>query len=241
MSGLLLALLLSPLAGLPAAAAEKNSQLIGSVVRSERWSVRRSPHKVEELSGDVTYDRRDRFLRADWALYDHDSEQVEAKGSIRAEGVLQDGSRVKAYGEKGRYAARSQRGGLSGRDGKERIRFSMEDRPGGGAVFVGTGTARDLAWDGGAQTVVLRGDVQAQGSRGALRADSVTYDAAADRMDLIGRRPVFLAREPAWSASVQADQVSAFRRPAGRWLVSGDGAARGWIHFPESERWKAGR
>jgi lipopolysaccharide export system protein LptA len=239
-------LALAALAAPPARAASSGShksekeQLIGSVVRSERWSVRRSPHKVEELSGDVTYDRRDRFLRADWALYDQETEELEARGGVRAEQGLDDGSRVKAEGEKGHYSMPAKRGTLSGKNPSDPIHFSMKDRPGGGSVMSGAGTARTLRWDGEAQTITLEGDVHAEGPRGELRAETAVYDAAREQVDLDGRRPVFLAREPGWSAAVQADHVSTVRRPAGRFLVSGDGGAHGWIYFPGSERWREG-
>jgi len=235
--GLACLLAAAPARSEPKPSPEKE-QLIGSVVRSERYSVRRSPRKVEELSGNVTYDRRERFLRADWALYDHETKELEAKGAVRAEQTLEDGSRAKVEGEKGRYAVRTKRGTVSGRSHSDPIRYSMTERPGGDSVVSGSGTARSLSWDGQARTILLAGDVRADGPRGSLRAETARYDAGRETLDLDGRRPVFLAREPAWTAAVQADHISAFRKPAGRWLVSGDGAAHGWLYFPGSERWK---
>lgn len=206
-----------------------DSSLIGSVVRSQKWDIKRGEHKLEEFTGNVTYRREGRRLRADWALYDHDSQLLEAKGAIRAEDLLEDQTTAVVEGERAAFDKARGLGFLAGRSADDPVRIRLLE-PGG--LEVGRGKARRIAWDLKAGTVSLEGDAWFRETRGEASAETVRFLRGERRLELAGRRPVLSAAGPAWTAAVQADALSATSLGAGRRRVEGTGRARGWLHFP---------
>lgn len=222
MTWLLLALL-----SVPASAEES---LIGTSVKSDRWNIKRGEHKVEEFTGNVVYKKDRRQLNADWALYDHDRRHLDARGSLRAEELLEDGTRAVARGERASHDQARGTGSLEGRTAADGVTFRLK-KPDGSEQ--GRGRADRASWDMKARTVRLEGSVAVKEERGEAQAQTARFLQGARRLELEGRRPVLTGVGPGWAAAVQADAVTAAALDGPRRRITGTGRARGWLHFPQ--------
>jgi len=226
------------LALLPCASAQETPvpepSLIGSKVRSDRWSMRRSPRKVEILEGNVRYELEGRRLRADRAVYEHDAETVRASGAIRAEETLKDGVRVSARGDEAFHALKSGDGRLTAAD---RVAFELFSPRGAKS---GDGSAGIVRWNVKRGTAVLEEEVHFSQPRGEAHAERASYSHLEGRIALDGRRPSAAVREPGWAAAVQADRITGLRLSGDRRRVIADGKVRGWLYFPEARDRAAG-
>jgi lipopolysaccharide export system protein LptA len=217
----------------PACAAPKpEPELIGSLVRSERWNVRRGAHKVEEFSGNVRYRREGRSLRADWALYDHATKKLEARGDVVGEEALEDGAVATVRGDHGSHDVESRRGVLFPAKGGK-VFFSRRAANG----QTDSGSADRLEWDEKTGLVVMDGHVECHGPEGDAWGRHGVYDVRAGTLAIDGGRPVLRGVQPGWSAAAQADVLRARREPR---EVEGEGATKGWVRFekglPEKKR-----
>lgn len=218
-------------AALACPVAAQESSLIGSVVRSEKWNIKRGEHKIEEFSGDVRYRREGRRLRADWALYDHDQQTLEARGNIRAEERLADGSEAALTAESGTFDRAAGRGWLVGRSPLDGVPLTLR-KPDGSEQ--GRGWSRKLTWNLPRRELALEGDAWFKEERGEVHAEAARFDHGTRSLTLAGRRPVIDARGPGWAAAVQADAFTALALEGSRRRVTGTGRTRGWIHFPSA-------
>ncbi|MFH2201529.1 MAG: hypothetical protein ABIJ96_00290 [Elusimicrobiota bacterium] len=171
-------------------------EAVGSVVRSERWNVRRKPHKVEELSGNVTYDKDNRHLRADWALYDHKTKVLQGRGGIRITQETTKGRKIHLTGERGSYDDNSRQGVLSGQTDADPVRFKRVDAAG---QDIGGAQCRTVHWDAAQEAVSLEGRrpylrADEPGWSGAVQADRITAHRGTDT----GRRIVAEGRTSGW-------------------------------------------
>ncbi|MFH1724175.1 MAG: hypothetical protein ABII00_06075 [Elusimicrobiota bacterium] len=210
-----------------------DESLIGTVVRSERWNVRRTSGTVEELSGNVVYEYEDRMARAEWARYDHESGVLEAKTDIRGRQRLRDGTTAALEGQLMTFDRRNGKGTLRGESEADPIRFSLTPPDGDGTA---RGSARRLVFDASKETVSLEGDIRLAAPRGDARAEDALFERRARSLTLSGRRPVLTAREAGWSAAVQAETITGRALEGSRRRVVAEGAARGWLYFPDKGR-----
>lgn len=213
-----------------AAAAQENS-LIGSSVSSDKWNIKRGDQKIEEFTGNVQYRKEGRRLAADWALYNHSTQRLEARGTIRAEDRLGDGTTATARGEKASFERLSGKGWLAPKRPEEQVSLLVE-RPDGAEQ--GRGGARRVEWDVRRREVLLQGDAWFTEGRGDVRAETARFIHPAKRLELSGRRPVIRAVGPGWAAAVQADALTATAIDDDRRRVTGKGGAKGWLHFPSN-------
>jgi hypothetical protein len=222
------ALALFLLAG--AAGASEKSPLVGSVVRSREYVVRREPREQEEFIGEVSYRRQARSVRADWALYDHESKRWKARGRIRGEDKAKDGGVFTCEGHEAEYAMGSGLGELRGKTPSDDV--SLERRfP--GRPSTETALGRVLSWDAAARKVTLSGAVRLQGPSGRGEADEAEYLHDEGVLRLFGARPWVAPAEAGWSSALQADSIRA--ESASR-SIRAEGGVRGWLFFPERMR-----
>lgn len=179
-----------------ASAAPTRSAAVGSVVKSEKWHIRRKPHRIEELSGNVTYRKEGRFLRADWARYDHKLKVLRAKGRIRVEHPTDDGGMITLRGEHAYFDENLQKGSLKGKDEADSVRFERTNEARGSA---GYGRAQVLRFDAAEESLRLEGSrpfVTSKESRwsAAVQADRITIYRGGPE----GRRIVAEGRTQGW-------------------------------------------
>lgn len=211
--------------------------LAGAVVRSAEYVVRRSPEKVEEFIGAVSYRQGDRGIRADWARFDHGSGLWEARGGVTASQRLESGETLRAHGHELRHDRRTGRGRMIGKRG-EPISFLLLPPTPPDPARRGThppelpprdrGRALAMEWDEPAGLLRWDGDVRLEGADGLALADTAEYKRPSGLLELGGRRPVLSRREQDWVGAVQADRISA-SRPDGR--IEALGRVHGWLRF----------
>ncbi|MDD5657330.1 MAG: hypothetical protein PHF00_08775 [Elusimicrobia bacterium] len=221
MTGIAL-LLLSGLAC--AAASEGGHPVVGGLVRSREWVIRRAPEREEEFIGDVSYRKGPDFFQADWALFNHKTERWLARGRVRLEHLFASGDRLEVQGERAEYDQVSERGRLLPAPG---ARVSFVRRPAAGEPDYGS--AGSVAWHD-SQQVRFEDGVSVWGPRLELQGSRGSYDAASGELVVSGGRPVLRAFESGWTGAVQADVVAARRDPE---ELRAEGRTRGWIRFKD--------
>lgn len=214
---------------LACSAAAQEGALIGSVVRSDKWNIKRGDHKIEEFTGNVQYRREGRRLRADWAVYDHDQQTLETRGNLKAEEKLSDGTLAALEGEKGFFDRAVGKGWIIGRRPESGVPLLLL-RPDGSEQ--GRGGSQKISWDLPKREISLEGDAWFEEDRGTVHAATARFNHGQKSLELLGRRPVITAQGPNWSAAVQADAFKAVALDGGRRRVTGTGRSHGWIHFP---------
>lgn len=201
-------------------------QVLGSVVTSREWHVRRSPRRQEEFIGDVRYRSGGDDVRADWALFDHPSRQWRARGHVSVEHALSSGEVFSGRGETASFNQRTVSGRLGGPGGVDAERRVPGERP-------DRAHAGELEWRGREQAE-LTGGVHLWGPRLEAWADRADYSGAEGTLTLAGGRPVLRKLESAggaWTGAIKADRIEAWRESS---RLSAQGRARGWLVLPGS-------
>ncbi|HAM36809.1 MAG TPA: hypothetical protein DEB40_13555 [Elusimicrobia bacterium] len=212
------------LAAAAAPPADGGRGVVGGVVRSREWVIRRAPRKEEEFIGDVSYRKGPSFMSADWALLRHEPQIWQARGHVRLVHTLRSGDVIDVSGDRAEFDQKTGRGhllGLSG--GPISYRRAPADVP------PDSGTALRLDWEG-SRRARLSGEVHVWGPRLELWAAQADYDADQDALTLSGDRPTLRLIEGDWTGAVQADVVVARQKPD---VLLADGKTRGWIRFKE--------
>ncbi|MFA6029003.1 MAG: hypothetical protein WC969_04015 [Elusimicrobiota bacterium] len=215
------------------AAAEEGSPLVGTVVRSREYVVRRAPRKQEEFIGDVRYRRATRSFRADWALFDHLSQFWRLRGAIRGEEHYDDGGLLGLEGQEAVHDLRTGLGSMRGKDETDPVVVTR-----GGPLRVSLPTplegdravGRVLVWDEKSRTARLSGSVRVEGLYGDAAAEEALYRHEDRTLTLSGGPPYVAPREKGWSAAAQADLIRATSEPR---RLRAEGGVHGWIHFPK--------
>ena len=198
--------------------------VVGGVVRSKEWVIRRSPHREEEFVGEVSYKRGPSLLTSDWALFRHEPQTWRARGHVRLKHELKSGDRIDVSGETAEFDQKTGRGVLlPAKD--ELVSYSRTPAEGG----PDQGSARRLEWEG-QEHVRLVDKVQVWGPRLALWGDRADYEAQEGRLTVTGGRPVVQVLQGDWTGAVQGETVTALQRPD---RMTADGATQGWIKFKD--------
>jgi hypothetical protein len=208
-----------------AADVEQGSAVMGGVVRSKEWRVRRTPKREEEFIGEVSYHGADSDASSDWALYREATRSWKARGHVRVERRLASGDTALARGDEARFDQAAAEGALWAKD---RVTFERRTSPGGPDY----GSAGRLEWQG-QQRAHFSGQVRIWGPRLESWSDEADYDKAAGKLTFAGGRPVVKKVEGDWTGVVKADKVAAFESPR---RLEADGKAVGWIEFPQKEQ-----
>ena len=214
--------------------------LVGSVVRSREYVVRRAPHKQEEFIDEVTYRRGERSARADWALFDHEAQTWTLRGHVHGEDRSKDGSLLTVEGHEAVHNVKAGVGDIrpSAQEGIVRLTrtwLRTESRRKGAASEVITSTATDhasarkLLWNEKTGVVRLEGDVRIDSPLGEAAGGVAVYRRAERTLTLTENRPYVVPREEGWLAAAQADEIRGTEEPQ---KIRAQGSVRGWLYFP---------
>lgn len=203
----------------------RSEPLAASVVESREYVIRRAPEKEEEFIGNVRYRRGSDFVRADWALYRHETKTWEARGDVRIERGLAGGDVVEIRGARARYDAGSRKGRLVGPGGRpvELSRKPLEGEP-------DFGVADRLEWKDGRFHLIS--NVHAWGPRIEAWSDRADIDQVAGSpasVRLTGGRPVLRKLEGEWIGAVKADEIWGLEPRR----LKAFGGVQGWILFSQ--------
>lgn len=208
---------------------KERDPLVGSVVRSREYVIRRAPTKQEEFIGDVSYRRAARSARADWALFDHASQVWRLRGSVHAEDRLKDRSSLSVDGHEAVHDVDKGLGELRAQ-GKDGLVTLIRNMPGPEATD--RAYARKLSWDQNGGTLRLLGDVRLDSPMGEAAAWTALYRHSDRSLTLTGGPPIVAPRQPGWQAAAQAEEIRATERPQ---RIRAAGSVRGWLFFPPEE------
>jgi len=241
------AALLLCLPAAPFARAAEDSQrsekapLVGSVVRSRDYVIRRAPRKQEEFIDDVSYRRGERSARADWALYDHESQTWTLRGRVHGEDRSKDGTLLSVEGQEAIHNVKAGVGelrpppdtGLVHLTRKWLRTVSRQKGPGSSELVSSTATdhasGRKLLWNEKAGTVRLEGNVRIDSPLGEAAGGIAVYRQAERSLTMTENRPYVVPREEGWLAAAQADEIRATEQPQ---KIRARGSVRGWLYFP---------
>ncbi|MBI5242377.1 MAG: hypothetical protein HY922_01680 [Elusimicrobia bacterium] len=210
-------------------ARNERDPLVGSVVRSREYVIRRAPTKQEEFIGDVSYRRASRSARADWALFDHASQVWKLRGSVHGEDRLKDRSGLSVDGHEAVHNVDTGLGELRGQ-GENGLVTLIRNKPGPEATD--RAYARKLSWDQKGGTLRLLGDVRLDSPMGEAAAWTALYRHSDRSLTLTGGPPLVAPRQRGWQAAAQADEIRATERPQ---KIQAAGSVRGWLFFPPEE------
>ena len=219
-------LLAGPLAAAPASEPAAHP-VVGGLVRSREWLIRRAPRREEEFLGDVSYRSGPDFFQSDWALFRHETQSWQARGQVRMEHLFVSGDRVDVRGQRAEFDQGSGRGQLLPAPG-ERITFTR--RPAAGEPD--HGSAGRVDWQG-RSLIHLEGGIRVWGPRLDLRGGRGVYASESGELKVSGGRPVLRVLEGDWTGAVQADVVTGRRDPDS---LRADGKATGWIRFKDKDK-----
>lgn len=208
------------------------ADVMGSVVSSKEWRVRRAPKREEEFVGDVRYKAGPNRFSSDWALFQHEAKTWKARGRVVMVRTMDSGDVLTSKGEEASFDQNVGRGWL---DSKKRVTFERAPADGSPADEAEAGR---VEWSGREEGTLL-GGVHLWGPRLEGWADRADFEQAGEVMTLTGGRPVLVKGEGLgadWIGALKADSVSAKR--TGR-RVSAKGKVTGWLEFrdvPEAPR-----
>ena len=204
------------LLGFPSACGE---QVAGGVISSKEWKVRRAPQKEEEFIGAVRYRSAASLLRADWALYKHESHDWQAKGNVNIEHKLTSGDTLRGRGDEAFYNDKNRAGSMLAR---RLVEFSRTP-PSGDPDY---GRAKSARWND--DHVIVSEQVHLWGPRLKLWSSRADYDRRNSELTLSGGRPVLQKLEGSWTGAVKADKITAWDKSK---KMAADGKTHGWIRF----------
>jgi hypothetical protein len=197
--------------------------VVGGLVRSREWLIRRAPKREEEFVGDVSYRKGRDLFSADWALFRHDAQLWQARGRVRLEHRFESGDVVTVSGERAEFNQASGRGTLLPAAGG---RVTFVRQPPEGAPD--KGSAAKIEWRGHDQAR-MTGGVFVRGPRLELDGDDADYEASGE-LAVSGGRPVLRVLEGDWTGAVQADVLAVRRDPE---TIRADGRTKGWLRFKD--------
>ncbi len=200
--------------------------VVGGVVRSKEWLVRRAPQREEEFIGEVSYRQGPRILTADWALLRHATQIWNARGHVKLDETLKSGDRIAINGEEAQYDQKTKRGWLIGAHGGP---ISFQRLPVAGPP-PDEGTAQRLEWEG-QERAHLSGGVHVGGPRAELWGGAADYDALQQVLTVSQDRPVLHVMEGGWTGAVQGTTLAALQNPD---RFQADGQTHGWIKFKDN-------
>lgn len=214
---------------------EKKDPLAGAVVQSKEWAIRRTPDKEEEFIGNVSYSGGGSIIHSDWALFQHATELWKIRGKIKASHRFTNGNLLEAFGEKGAYDMKTQKGSILPAPNQP-LRFTRKSDDG----EYDQGEAGRMEWEG-RKRLSLISDVHLWGERLELRAGRADLDGLSNSVHLTGGRPFLRNTEEKWSGAVKADDIYASegsalsKSGAKSRRITADGKVQGWIYFKRTE------
>ena len=193
--------------------------LIGGVVKSDTWTVRRTKGE-EEFEGHVSYRNSEYKVFADWGLYQRNNGLVRLRGNIDGTKYWKDGSVSRSYADKAQYFLKTNSAQLDTNTGGA-VKLYQDD-----PVRGKWNTLSETAFfDGKSGTVKLDRDVAIIGSSSTAHCATALYDYAAAVFNMQGR-PLVTGHSPGYEFAVNGDSATA----SGFFTAfSVSGKVRGWL------------
>ncbi len=236
------ALLLAAAICQPAAAGQlpqdrdrRDELLMGSVVKSESWSMDRNTD-TEHFKGNVRFSNPGYSLRADEALYYRGRREWSVKGEVQIRRLLEDGATVDLACDRGRYEEHGERAELfRGALPVSSVYTSKDGR--------GLKAASDRLLAAGAENRMTFEKNFSLSSENILIVSSrAVYDNTAASFMITGDRPLAAGINEEYNFAMSADQLLFFRDSRD---MKASGRVSGWVKdkpgYDEARPGRAGK
>lgn len=217
----LAALLLLPSA---AAAGQSDDILMGSVVKSESWSMDRNTN-TENFKGNVSFSNPGYSLRADEAVYYRGQREWRVKGGVAVRRLLEDGATVDLSCDRGRYAEDGDRAQLF--RGTEPVRAVYTNTD---ARVLRSRSDRLLA-SGAENRMIFEKDFSLASENIIIFSSRAVYDNAAASFMITGDRPVAAGVNEEYNFAMSAENLLFFRDSRD---MKASGGVKGWVKDKEA-------
>lgn len=201
--------------------------VLGGVVRSDKWVMRKKPPE-EEFTGNVSYKNPNYDVKADWALYKRAEESVSLKGNVRA--MLKKESeqtRVKAHSAE--YKHKTGEIWLYPENDKDKVHIFHDDPKQGNWTSV----SRTAYIDQKEQMALLSGTARITDGKMHSISREARYFNGTGLFRLTGGRPVVWGIFDKYDFAIQGDKAEASKFYN---TVTVEGRTRGWIRVPDKEK-----
>ncbi len=218
---------------------------LGGVVRSDKWTIRKTKGE-EEFEGNVSYKQGGYLFKSDKAVYNKKENKWRAYGNIYSRKTWETGAETECLSDRSEYLSDGMQGAAFSENSGKQVRIIHSD-PGYGKWL---GFSDRALWNGKENLLTLAGktmiikDTQAAGAlqtAGKRKntagkelnikylktlSDTAIYDHSNAQMLFSGGRPVIHAVNDEYSFAVQGDAVKILKSEE-KMTVSG--GTRGWI------------
>jgi hypothetical protein len=202
-------------------------QLLGAVVRSDQWVVRRKIGQ-EEFTGNVSVEQPGRTFKSDWALWDKINQLFFTKGRSYASKKELSGEILEAWSDEGRYNLADHTGKAWSEAGKD-VLFKRTTAD--GQVLEGRGVRAN--WTGDDKQLHLEQSVRLVGSSETARSESADYFEDARTLELAGGPPVVEYAGVGEVGAMQAIHVTMYPDDG---KLHALGKVHGWVHWTSKEK-----
>ncbi|HOI43504.1 MAG TPA: LptA/OstA family protein [Elusimicrobiales bacterium] len=226
-SALLAVLLLCPPASAgqsPQGKDKRDDILMGSVVKSESWSMDRNTD-TEHFTGNVRFSNPGYSLRADEAVYYRGRREWSVKGQVAVRRLLEDGSTVDLACDRGRYAEEGEKAELF--RGAESVR-SVYTAKDGRALKA---RSDRLLASGAENLMTFEKDFSLTSENIVIVSSRAVYDDTAASFLITGDRPLAAGVNEDYNFAMSADRLLFFRDSRD---MKASGGVAGWVKDKEA-------
>ena len=223
-SAFLLILCLIPAASPAAETAKTDFPVVGGVVRSEKWIIRKEKGE-EEFSGNVSYKNADYSFKSDWALFKKAEGELLLKGHASGVRLWPDGSKTEAFGGYARCLNEAQTAFLEPARGGQ-VLITHDDPKYG----IWRATADKAFFDGKKNRLDLEGNARIEGENLVSLSEKAVYLHDARSLELFGR-PVITGTRNNCDFAVSGDTATVTNSYN---LLSAQGSVKGWVRKTQS-------
>ncbi len=197
--------------------------LANSVVRSDKWIIRREKGE-EEFQGNVSYHQGTYRFKSDWAIYRKKDEHWEARGNLYGSKTWDNGTKTECYADRGEYFQDTGQGAVFS-DGRERVKvIHYEPDSGTWRSYSDRVTLNEPE-----SLMTFLGNVLIKGHTMQAMGDNAVYDNLASMITLSGGYPVAYGTTVGgddYAFAIQGDLIKIYRKPE---RMTACGKVRGWI------------
>lgn len=201
--------------------------VLGGVVRSEKWVMRKNPPE-EEFSGKVSYKNPNYDIKADWALYKRTEEIITLRGNVRG-ALKKEGEETRFQSHAAEYRHKTGEIWLRPENDKDRVRIFHDDPKQGNWTSV----SKTAYIDQKAQSALLGGGARVTDGKMSSLSREAEYFNGKGLFRLTGSRPVVWGKFDTYDFAIQGDRAEASKFYN---TVTVEGRTRGWIRVPDKEK-----
>ncbi len=195
----------------------------GSVVRSDKWIIRREKGE-EEFQGNVSYRQGGYRFKSDWALYRKKKGHWKARGNVYGSKTGDNGAKTECYADRGEYFQDTGQGAVFSDEGaRVEVSYCGPDH-GTWRSYSDRATLNEPE-----SLMTLLGNVLIKSATMQAMSDNAVYDNIESVLTLSGGYPVAYgtaAGEDDYVFAIQGETIKFYRKPE---KMTAYGKVQGWL------------